>query len=90
MKTNGVETVTHDVLIFGTGLAGLRAAVEIARKSKDTINMALVSKVQIQRPHSVCAEGGSAAVMTRGRWRQLRASCVGHRSKAPISWPIRT
>ena len=63
MKTNGVETVTHDVLIFGTGLAGLRAAVEIARKSKDSINIALVSKVQIQRPHSVCAEGGSAAVM---------------------------
>ena len=25
--------------------------------------MALISKVQIQRPHSVCAEGGSAAVM---------------------------
>ena len=64
MKTNGVETVIHDVLIFGTGLAGLRAAVEIARKSKDSINVALVSKVQIQRPHSVCAEGGSAAVMT--------------------------
>jgi succinate dehydrogenase / fumarate reductase flavoprotein subunit len=63
MKTNEVETVTHDVLIFGTGLAGLRAAVEIARKSKDSINMALVSKVQIQRPHSVCAEGGTAAVM---------------------------
>jgi succinate dehydrogenase / fumarate reductase flavoprotein subunit len=63
MKTNGVETVTHDVVIFGTGLAGLRAAVEIARKSKDSINMALVSKVQIQRPHSVCAEGGTAAVM---------------------------
>ena len=63
MKTNGVETVTHDVLIFGTGLAGLRAALEIARQSKDTINMALISKVQIQRPHSVCAEGGSAAVM---------------------------
>jgi len=63
MKTNEVEVFTHDVLIFGTGLAGLRAAVEIARKSKDTINMALVSKVQIQRPHSVCAEGGSAAVL---------------------------
>ena len=63
MKTNVVETVTHDVLIFGTGLAGLRAAVEIARKSKDSINVALVSKVQIQRPHSVCAEGGTAAVM---------------------------
>jgi succinate dehydrogenase / fumarate reductase flavoprotein subunit len=63
MKSSEVEVCTHDVLIFGTGLAGLRAAVEIARKSKDTINMALVSKVQIQRPHSVCAEGGSAAVL---------------------------
>lgn len=68
MKNSGngakeMEVITHDVLIFGTGLAGLRAAVEIARKSKDTINMGLVSKVQIQRPHSVCAEGGSAAVL---------------------------
>ena len=62
-KPDGGEVVTHDVLIFGTGLAGLRAAVEIARKSQDTINIALVSKVQIQRPHSVCAEGGSAAVL---------------------------
>jgi succinate dehydrogenase / fumarate reductase, flavoprotein subunit len=59
----GIEVVTHDVLIFGTGLAGLRAAVEIARKSGDAVNMGLVSKVQIQRPHSVCAEGGSAAVL---------------------------
>jgi succinate dehydrogenase / fumarate reductase, flavoprotein subunit len=63
MKSNEVEVVTHDVLIFGTGLAGLRAAVEIARKSKDSVNMALISKVQIQRPHSVCAEGGTAAVL---------------------------
>ena len=71
MKSNEVEVFTHDVLIFGTGLAGLRAAVEIARKSKDTINMALVSKVQIQRPHSVCAEG---AVGTDGRGFRARSS----------------
>jgi len=58
-----VEIVTHDVLIFGTGLAGLRAALEIARKRDDSINMGLISKVQIQRPHSVCAQGGSAAVL---------------------------
>jgi succinate dehydrogenase / fumarate reductase flavoprotein subunit len=63
VKSNDVEVMTHDVLIFGTGLAGLRAATEIARKSGDCINMALISKVQIQRPHSVCAEGGSAAVL---------------------------
>lgn len=58
-----IEIVTHDVLIFGSGLAGLRAAVEIARKGNDSINMGIISKVQLQRPHSVCAEGGSAAVL---------------------------
>jgi len=54
---------THDVVIFGTGLAGLRAAVEIARLSGDQVNMALVSKVQIMRAHSGCAEGGTGAVL---------------------------
>ncbi len=73
MKNSGygakeIEVITHDVLIFGTGLAGLRAAVEIARKFRDTINMGLVSKVQIQRPHSVCAEGGSAAARFFSDW----------------------
>jgi len=57
------QTVTHDVIILGTGLAGLRAAVEIARQSGDSVNMALVSKVQLMRAHSVCAEGGTAAVL---------------------------
>lgn len=55
--------IDHDVIILGTGLAGLRAAVEIARKSGDSVNMAVVSKVQLMRSHSVCAEGGTAAVL---------------------------
>lgn len=53
----------HDVLIFGTGLGGLRAAVEIARRSKGQVDIGLVSKVQIMRSHSVCAEGGTAGVL---------------------------
>jgi succinate dehydrogenase / fumarate reductase flavoprotein subunit len=57
------ETHTHDVLILGTGLAGLRAAVELSIKSGETLDIGLVSKVQIMRPHSVCAEGGTGAVM---------------------------
>jgi len=60
------QVATHDVIILGTGLAGLRAAVEIARQSGDRINMALVSKVQLMRAHSVCAEGGTAAVLREG------------------------
>lgn len=53
----------HDVVIFGTGLAGLRAAVEIARRSEGRVDLALVSKVQLMRAHSVCAEGGTGAVL---------------------------
>ncbi len=57
------NTPIHDVLIFGTGLAGLRAAVELGRRMGDRVSLGLVSKVQISRPHSVCAEGGTAAVL---------------------------
>jgi len=57
------EVVAHDVLILGAGLAGLRAAVEIARTLKDSVNIGIVSKVQLMRAHSVCAEGGTGAVL---------------------------
>jgi len=53
----------HDVLIFGTGLAGLRAAVEIGIRTRGTASIGLISKVQVMRAHSVCAEGGTGAVM---------------------------
>jgi len=57
------EPLRHDVLILGAGLAGLRAAVEIARQSDGKVNIGIVSKVQLMRAHSVCAEGGTAAVL---------------------------
>jgi succinate dehydrogenase / fumarate reductase flavoprotein subunit len=58
-----MQQTTHDVLILGTGLAGLRAAVELCIKTGGSANIAIVSKVQVMRSHSVCAEGGTAAVM---------------------------
>jgi len=54
-------TIQHDIIILGSGLAGLRAAIEAARNPE--VNVAIVSKVQLMRSHSVCAEGGTAAVM---------------------------
>ena len=54
-------TKSHDIVIVGSGLAGLRAAVEIARSSD--ADVAILSKVQLMRSHSVCAEGGTAAMM---------------------------
>jgi succinate dehydrogenase / fumarate reductase flavoprotein subunit len=56
-------SIQHDVLILGSGLAGLRAAVEIARRSNGKLSVGLVSKVQLMRSHSVAAEGGTAAMM---------------------------
>jgi succinate dehydrogenase / fumarate reductase flavoprotein subunit len=58
-----MQQEVHDVLILGTGLAGLRAAVEICLKTQGEADIGIVSKVQIMRSHSVCAEGGTAAVM---------------------------
>jgi succinate dehydrogenase / fumarate reductase flavoprotein subunit len=58
-----MQQTSHDVLILGTGLAGLRAAVEICIRTQGRADIGIVSKVQVMRSHSVCAEGGSGAVM---------------------------
>ncbi len=57
------EIIRHDLIIVGSGLAGLRAAVEAALVSKGKLDIAVISKLQINRSHSVCAEGGTAAVL---------------------------
>ncbi len=55
--------LSHDILILGSGLAGLRAALEATIESKGRLSIGLVSKVQLMRSHSVAAEGGTAAVL---------------------------
>ena len=57
-----MKTLTFDVVILGSGLAGLRAAIEAA-SSRGDLRIALVSKVQVMRSHSVCAEGGTGAAL---------------------------
>jgi succinate dehydrogenase / fumarate reductase flavoprotein subunit len=58
-----VETLKHDIVIVGSGLAGLRAAIEAARTSGGKADIAVLTKVQAMRSHSVSAEGGTAAVL---------------------------
>ncbi|MCS7244717.1 MAG: succinate dehydrogenase/fumarate reductase flavoprotein subunit [candidate division WOR-3 bacterium] len=53
----------HDIIILGSGLAGLRAALQIAIEGKGKIDLAIVSKVQLMRSHSVSAEGGTAGAI---------------------------
>ncbi|MCX7765896.1 MAG: FAD-binding protein, partial [Candidatus Sumerlaeia bacterium] len=57
------DIITHDVLILGSGLAGLRSALEVMITSDSKLNVGLLSKVQLMRSHSVAAEGGTAAVL---------------------------
>ena len=58
-----VESLRHDVVIIGSGIAGLRAAIEASRVSDGKLSIAVVTKVQAMRAHSVSAEGGTAAVL---------------------------
>jgi succinate dehydrogenase / fumarate reductase flavoprotein subunit len=48
---------SHDIVVVGAGLAGLRAAVECAAEA----NVAVVSKVLPTRSHSGAAQGGITA-----------------------------
>lgn len=56
------EFIEYDLLIIGSGIAGLRAAIESAKKN-NKLRIAVISKVQAMRSHSVSAEGGTAAVL---------------------------
>ncbi|MBS7616085.1 succinate dehydrogenase/fumarate reductase flavoprotein subunit [Candidatus Bathyarchaeota archaeon] len=57
-----MEKYSHDIVIVGAGLAGLRAAVA-AVEVNDKLDIAVISKLHPLRSHSVCAQGGTAAVM---------------------------
>ena len=56
------STIGYDLIIVGSGLAGLRAAIQAARRNSK-IRIGVISKVQVMRSHSVSAEGGTAAVL---------------------------
>jgi succinate dehydrogenase / fumarate reductase flavoprotein subunit len=57
-----VNSFDYDLIIVGSGLAGLRAAIQAARRNSE-IRIGVISKVQVMRSHSVSAEGGTAAVL---------------------------
>jgi succinate dehydrogenase / fumarate reductase flavoprotein subunit len=56
-----MEKHTHDLVIIGAGLAGLRAAVA-ATEVSNKLDIAVLSKHHPLRSHSVCAQGGTGAV----------------------------
>jgi len=67
-----METLSHDIVIVGAGIAGLRAAIAAA-ESSNKIDVAVLSKVYPIRSHSVCAQGGTAATLREGDSYELHA-----------------
>jgi L-aspartate oxidase len=61
MDTNETVTNETDILIIGTGLAGLAFAL----KTADTAKVILVAKEKAQNANSSWAQGGIAAVMSK-------------------------
>jgi len=55
-----VKSISHDVLIIGGGIAGLRAAIECAGKC----DVAVISKSHPLRSNSVAAQGGINAALS--------------------------
>jgi succinate dehydrogenase / fumarate reductase flavoprotein subunit len=55
-----MQFLSHDILIIGGGLAGLRAAIEAKKAGRD---VAILSKVHPLRSHSVAAQGGINAAL---------------------------
>jgi len=51
--------ITHDIIIIGGGLAGMRAALEASKE----VDAAVISKQHPLRSHSGAAQGGIAAVL---------------------------
>jgi len=54
------QTIEHDVLIIGSGGAGLRAAIEASAAG---VSVGMVCKCLLGKAHTVMAEGGIAAAL---------------------------
>ena len=68
--TTGHETYHHDVLIIGSGGAGLRAAIEASTKG---VSVGVICRSLLGKAHTVMAEGGVAAALSnvddRDNWK---------------------
>jgi len=66
------DSISYDILIIGSGIAGLRAAISAANIDSG-LRIAVISKVQVMRSLSVSAEGGTAAVLAKEEGDNLEA-----------------
>lgn len=61
-----MQVLKYDIVILGSGLAGMRAALQAA-KANGRLSIAIVTKLHAMRSHSVSAEGGISGVLYPGK-----------------------
>jgi len=66
VRSESLESHPYDLVIVGSGLAGMRAALAAAHLSEGRLKIALISKLHAMRSHSVSAEGGISGVLYPG------------------------
>ena len=77
--------IVHDVVIVGSGLAGMRCAVELKRKAPHA-DIAIVTKVYPTRSHSGAAQGGIAAPLGNVRYDQNQMPVVAPEDEPGDTW----
>ncbi len=58
-----MKVLDFDVVVIGSGIAGMTSALHSELASHDSLRIALVSKIHAMRSHSVAAEGGISGVL---------------------------
>lgn len=58
-----MESLDYDLIILGSGIAGLTAAIHASNASEKKLKIAVITKLHAMRSHSVAAEGGISGVL---------------------------
>ncbi len=58
-----MQVLDFDVVVLGSGIAGMTSAIHAELESSEKLRIALVSKIHAMRSHSVAAEGGISGVL---------------------------
>ncbi len=61
-----METLDFDLIVLGSGIAGMTAAIHATNAANGGIKIAIVTKLHAMRSHSVSAEGGISGVLYPG------------------------